>query len=114
MRKLILVAVTVFLFSNEATAQQLTTQQQQSVENHYQSKEIIYFTFNVKTMQEVKDLRDVITVDMMRGAEVSAHATREQFIRFLPFNYKYTILTNGESKKTEPAKKHSDKAVVKI
>lgn len=92
-----------FLFSNEAGAQKLTPQQQKAVKDLYKSKKTVYFKFKVNSMQEVKQLGTIITVDKFKGVEVAAHATKDQFTNFLPYNYKYTVVTNGGgTKKKSP------------
>ncbi|CAN5459170.1 hypothetical protein BH10BAC1_BH10BAC1_08710 [soil metagenome] len=95
----LLLALTLFLFSNETTAQKLTPQQQKVLTDLYKTKKIVYFKFTVNSMQEVKQMGTIITVDKMKGVEVSAHATKEQFTKFLPFNYKYTVVATGGAQK---------------
>ncbi len=96
----------VFLFSNETSAQKLTPQQQKALSTLYKTKKVVYFKFKVNSIQEVKGLANIITVDKVKGTEVAAHATKAQFTKFLPFNYKYTVVSGGTvKKKVVPVKK---------
>ena len=97
--------VALFLFSNETNAQKLSPQQQKALANLYKTKKVVYFKFKVNSMQEVKQMANIIKVDKVKGTEVAAHATKEQFARFLPFNYKYTVVAGGTAKKKAPVKK---------
>ena len=103
----LLVVVALFLFSNETNAQKLTPPQQKALNDIYKAKKTAYFKFKVNSMQEVKQLGTIITVDKVKGVDVSAHATKEQFTKFLPYNYKYALVATGggTSKKKTPAKK---------
>ena len=56
-------------------------------------------------MQEVSQMAKIISVDKVKGIEVAAHATKEQFTKFLPFNYKYTVSATVTKKKPVPVKK---------
>ncbi len=106
----------IFLFSNEAKAQKLTPPQQQQLGTLYKSKKVVYFKFRVNSMQEVQQMAKIISVDKVKGVEVAAHATKEQFTKFLPFNYKYTVTAGGSAvKPARPAggKKAPAKKVVK-
>lgn len=95
----------LFLFSNEATAQKLTPQQQKALSTLYKTKKVVYFKFKVNSIHEVKGMANIITVDKVKGTEVAAHATKAQFTKFLPFNYKYTVVPGGPAKKKPPVKK---------
>lgn len=94
----------VFLFSNEAIAQKLTPPQQQQLNNLFKTKKVVYFKFRVNSMQEVSQMAKIISVDKVKGIEVAAHGTKEQFTKFLPFNYKYTVTGGGGTKKKVPVK----------
>ncbi len=105
--KKILIAIlfaALFLFSNEANAQKLTPQQQKSLNALYKTKKVVHFKFKVNSMQEIKGMANIVSVDKVKGTEVMAHATKAQFTRFLPYNYKYTVVAGGPAKKKTPAK----------
>jgi|GEM_PF-5111229 len=96
----------LFLLSKETNAQKLSPPQQKQLNTLYKTKKVVYFKFKVNSMQEVKQMANIIKVDKVKGTDVSAHATKEQFTRFLPYNYKYTVIAGGgAAKKTSPAKK---------
>ena len=97
--------VALFLLSNETNAQKLTPQQQKSLATLYKTKKVVYFKFKVNSIHEVKGMANIITVDKVKGTEVAGHATKAQFSRFLPYNYKYTIVPGGTAKKKPPVKK---------
>ena len=101
----LLIIVALFLFSNETTAQKLTPQQQKALATLYKTKKVVYFKFKVNSVHEIKGVANIVSVDKVKGTEVAAHATKAQFTRFLPFNYKYTIVPGGPPKKKTPVKK---------
>lgn len=104
MKKVVLLfLVALFLFSNETNAQKLTPQQQKSLSTLYKTKKVVYFKFKVNSVHEIKGMANIITVDKVKGTEVAAHATKAQFTRFLPYNYKYTIVPGGPAKPARPA-----------
>jgi hypothetical protein len=100
-----LLFVALFLFSNETSAQKLTPQQQKSLHTMYKNRKVVYFKFKVNSVQEIKGMSNIVSVDKVKGTEVMAHATQAQFTRFLPYNYKYTIVPGGPPKKKPPVKK---------
>ncbi len=55
-------------------------------------------------MQEIVQIAKIVAVDKNKGMEVAAHATKAQFTRFLPYNYKYTVVPGGPVKKKAPVK----------
>ncbi len=96
----------LLLFSNDTSAQRLTPPQQQQLNNLFKTKKVVYFKFKVNSIHEVKGVANIITVDKVKGTEVAAHATKAQFTKFLPFNYKYTVVSGGTAKKkVGPVKK---------
>lgn len=106
MKKVVLLfLVALFLFSNELNAQKLTPQQQKALATLYKTKKVVYFKFKVNSVHEIKGMMNIVTVDKVKGTEVAAHATKAQFTRFLPYNYKYTIVPGGPPKKKPPVKK---------
>lgn len=100
-----LLFVALFLFSNETSAQKLTPPQQKALATMYKSKKVVYFKFKVNSVHEIKAMANIVSVDKVKGTEVAAHATKAQFTRFLPYNYKYTIVPGGPPKKKPPVKK---------
>ncbi len=98
-------AIAFFLFSIKTNAQALTPQQQKALTDLYKTKKTVNFKFKVNSMQEVKMIAAIISVDKVKGVEVAAHASKEQFKKFLPFNYKYTVVAGTAAKKKTPAKK---------
>lgn len=105
MKKILaLLLVALFLFSNETNAQKLTPQQQKSLNTLYKTKKVVHFKFKVNSIQEVKGMANIISIDKVKGTEVMAHATKAQFTKFLPYNYKYTVVAGAPVKKKTPAK----------
>lgn len=102
MKKIIILFVALFLFSNETNAQKLTPQQQKSMATMYKNRKVVYFKFKVNSVQEIKGMANIVSVDKVKGTEVMAHATQAQFTRFLPYNYKYTIMPGGSAGKKKP------------
>jgi hypothetical protein len=96
---LVFLSVSLFLISYEASAQKLNPRQQQELNKLFKAKKVVYFKFMVNSTQEVSQLGKIISVDKTRGPEVIAHATKEQFAKFLPFNYKYTPVSSPQPKK---------------
>ena len=66
----VLLFVALFLFSNETNAQKLTPQQQKSLITLYKTKKVVHFKFKVNSMQEVKGMANIISVDKVKGTEV--------------------------------------------
>jgi hypothetical protein len=106
--RLFYLLVLSLLLSTAAGAQKLTPPQQQKLNELYKTKKVVYFRFNVRSMQEISQFAKIISVDKNKGMEVSAHATKDQFARFMPMNIKY-IVNSGPGgtvkKKPAPAKK---------
>ncbi|HEY0029730.1 MAG TPA: hypothetical protein VGC65_03140 [Bacteroidia bacterium] len=101
----LLTIVALFLFSNEASAQQLTPPQQQTLNKLFKNKKVVYFKFNVRSMQEIPQFGKIFSVDKNKGMEVSAHATKDQFEKFLRMNLKYTVIPPAPVKKKAATKK---------
>lgn len=98
----------MFVLSTKATAQKLTPPQQKALATLYKSKKVVYFKFKVNSIQEIRQMANIVKIDKAKGTEVSAHATKEQFTKFLPYNYKYTVIAGGggtTAKKKAPVKK---------
>ena len=101
----LLFVLALFLFSNETNAQKLTPPQQKALATMYKTKKVVHFKFKVNSVHEVKGMANIVSVDKVKGTEVSAHATKAQFTRFLPYNYKYTVVPGASPKKKAPVKK---------
>lgn len=52
----------------------------------------VYFKFSVKNQSEIPDLTKIISIDNVKGNEVTAYANLNEFKRFLDKKYFYTIL----------------------
>ena len=103
---LFFVFITAFVFSIEATAQKLSPTQEKKVNEIFKSKKVAYFKFPVTSMQEIAPLTKMISIDGNKGSMVMAHATKEQFKKFIVRNYAYTIVPNPKPKgKPKPKKK---------
>lgn len=100
----VILSIALFLFSNISVAQKLTPQQQKELNTLFKTKKVVYFKFNVRSMQEISQFAKIFSVDKNKGMEVSAHATKDQFTRFLPMNMKYTVIS-APAKKKSTAKK---------
>jgi hypothetical protein len=52
----------------------------------------VYFKFSVNNRSEINELTKIISIDNVKGSEVTAYANRNEFKRFLEKKYAYTIL----------------------
>jgi hypothetical protein len=52
----------------------------------------VYFRFSVKSKSEINELTKIISIDNVKGFDVTAYANRNEFKRFLDQKYIYTIL----------------------
>lgn len=66
-----------------------------------QNRGIYYFRFQITDRQELSDLTRQISIDDVKGNDVSAFATAEQFERFRKLGYDYTMLPLPGSDLTE-------------
>lgn len=100
---------TFFLFSFSVQAQKLTPSQKTQVDNLYKNKQVVYFEALITSQQEAMNLKQIVSIDGAKGTKVRAHATKEQFTKFIVLNYKYNVLPSpGGAKKpatTTAAKK---------
>lgn len=78
-------------------AQNLNAIQQKKVDDIFKKGAVVYFKFPVNSVQEVTPLSKDIKVDKMQGSMVFAHATKDQFSKFIVKNYPYTVLSYGKS-----------------
>lgn len=118
-----LIAVLTFsilsFFSVSINAQPISPAQQKKVDALYKNASVVYFQFNVRSSQEIPPMAKIISVDAARATMVRAHATKDQFSKFIVYNYAYTVMPTppgkgGKSakpgtKKKAPAKKTTSK-----
>jgi hypothetical protein len=52
----------------------------------------VYFKFSVNNRSEINELTKIISIDNVKGSEVTAYANRNEFKRFLEKKYTYIIL----------------------
>ena len=52
----------------------------------------VYFRFSVNSKSEINELTKIISIDNVKGFEVTAYANRNEFKLFLDRNYPYKIL----------------------
>jgi len=107
----------LFLFAFAFSfAQKLNPTQQKKVDEIFKKGSVVYFKFPVSSAQEVTPIAKEISVDKMVGTMVFAHATKDQFSKFIVRNYPYTIERYGKStnaKATTKAKGTSAKSSTK-
>jgi hypothetical protein len=72
-------------------AQKLSYAQQKQVDDLFKNRQVVYFKFNVRSMQEAQGLSKIISIDKAQGATFYAHATKLQFSSFITKNYAYTV-----------------------
>ncbi len=113
----LLIAFIAFFIFSSSHAQQMSAAQQKKVNDLFKSTKVLYFEFVVASSQEIGGLAKIVSVDGAKGTKVRAHATKEQFSKFIVKNYPYTVMKapagkGGKSgtKKPPAAKK---KAAVK-
>jgi hypothetical protein len=102
----------LFVFSFSTQAQQLSAAQKKTVDNLFKGKQVLYFEAVVTSMQEAVALKPVISIDGAKGTKIRAHATKEQFSKFIVKNYKYTVLPTPAGKGGKPAAKPGTKKPV--
>lgn len=95
---------TLFILSVSTNAQQISAVQQKKVDDLYKKASVVYFQFVVTSSQEIAPLAKIVSVDGVKATTVRAHATKDQFTKFIVKNYAYTVLPQkGTAKK--PVKK---------
>lgn len=95
---------TFFLFSFSIQAQKLSPAQKTTVDNLFKNKEVLYFEAVVTSQQEAMSLKPVVSIDGAKGTKIRAHATKEQFSKFIVMNYKYNVLPSPGGAKKPTAK----------
>ncbi len=109
MRQTIVLFCSFILFISSVSAQKLSSIQQKKVDDLYKSTSVVYFQFNVTSSQEIAPLAQVVSVDGVKGTGVRAHATKDQFTKFIVKNYAYTVLPHKATPKKSGAKKPNAK-----
>lgn len=79
-------------FSFSIQAQKLSPSQKTTVDNLYKNKQVVYFEAMITSQQEAMNLKQIVSIDGAKGTKVRAHATKEQFSKFIVLNYKYNVL----------------------
>ena len=65
----------------------------QNLDSEYFKKNVeVYFSFNVNSTEEIRELTNVISIDNVEGLKVYAYANENEFNQFLTYNFSYTIL----------------------
>jgi hypothetical protein len=102
---------TFFILSVSVNAQQMTPAQKKKVNDLFKNKSVLYFEFVVSSAQEIGGLAKIVTVDGAKGTKARAHATKEQFSKFIVKNYPYTVLPTpaGKGGKAKPGTKPAAK-----
>jgi hypothetical protein len=107
-----LIAVTFFIssfFSVSTNAQQISPTQQKKVNDLYKHASVVYFQIVVSSSQEIASLAKIVSVDGAKGTAVRAHATKDQFTKFIVKNYPYTVIPTPAGKGGKPATKPATK-----
>ncbi|MCK6648450.1 MAG: PKD domain-containing protein [Bacteroidia bacterium] len=86
---LFFLSLTVACFS-----QVLSKKQEKKVEKLFKHRTELYFTFEIKDRSEITTLTRIISIDNVKNTTVWAYANKEEFKKFLLYNYKYKVLTN--------------------
>ena len=85
-----------------SSAQNLTRQQNRTVNRLFKHKTEIYFTFQITDRSEINTLTRIISIDNVKDLQVWAVANKEEFKKFIILNYNYTILPNANSNAHNP------------
>ena len=85
-----------------SSAQNLTRQQNRTVNRLFKHKTEIYFTFQITDRSEINTLTRIISIDNVKDLQVWAVANKEEFRKFIILNYHYTILPNANSNGHNP------------
>jgi hypothetical protein len=108
-----LIAVFTFFisifFSISTNAQKLSPNQQKKVNDMYKNASVVYFQFVVSSAQEIAPMAKIVSVDAAKGTTVRAHATKDQFTKFIVKNYAFTVMKTPPGKGAKPAAKPAAK-----
>lgn len=114
MRKsVVLLSFTFFILSLSVKSQQMSPAQKKKVDDLFKNKSVVYFEFVVASSQEIAGIAKLVTVDGARGTKGRAHATKDQFSKFIVKNYPYTVLPTPAGKGGKPAAKPATKPATK-
>jgi hypothetical protein len=80
---------------------QAQTGREETLNTIFGSSSEVYFTFHVKDKGEADRLTEIISIDNYRNGEVFAYANRQEFSKFLNYQYSYTILPHPSSLNTD-------------
>ena len=107
MRKISLLSsvLLLLLFTINVSAQQLPYPQQQEVNRLFKKSKVVYFTFGVRSMQEIPQFAKTLSVDKNEGSKVFAHADKAQFTNFMKMNLPYKIIPPPGGAKKKPVAK---------
>ncbi len=103
----------LFISSVSTRAQQITPLQQKKVDDIYRNASVVYFEFVVASSQEITPLAKIVSVDGAKGTKVRAHATKDQFSKFIVKNYAYKVIPTPAGKGGKPAAKPATKPATK-
>jgi hypothetical protein len=101
-------AFTLFIslfFSISTSAQKLSPNQQKKVNDLYKNASVVYFQFVVSSAQEIAPMAKIVSVDAAKGTTVRAHATKDQFSKFIVKNYAFTVMKTPPGKGGKPVAK---------
>ncbi|MBK6912817.1 MAG: hypothetical protein IPH11_03765 [Ignavibacteriales bacterium] len=69
----------------------------QNLDSEYFKKNIeVYFLFNVNSIEELRGLTNIISIDNVEGLKVYAYANENEFNQFLTYNYHTPSFQNPE------------------
>ena len=104
MKRAVVLSSFIFSFSLSLFAQKLSPSQKTTVDHLYKDKQVVYFEAVVTSQQEAMALKPVVSIDGSKGTKIRAHATKEQFSKFITMNYKYNVLPSPAVAKKPAAK----------
>ncbi len=74
-----------------ASAQSVSTEYEKALE-YLAAKGEVYFSFTIKSKQELAGLTKVLSIDNVKDLKVFAYANKKQFGQFVALGYEYTVL----------------------
>jgi hypothetical protein len=98
MRKSAALLFSFFILSVSVKAQQMSPAQKKKVDDLFKNKSVLYFEFVVSSSQEIGSIAKIVSVDGAKGTKGRAHATKDQFSKFIVKNYPYTVLPTPAGK----------------
>jgi hypothetical protein len=67
-------------------------QRENMLDSVFRERGEVYFRFSINSRSEINELTRIISIDNVKGDDVTAYANRDEFNKFLNKKYKYTIL----------------------